>query len=239
MWTSKLQISLGSHPCGFYWILIQRGHWSNIIQVLTGPNGSNTCADSTTLFSPSKCTGGCKPKLPDACQFPVDSLTQRSTSESRSVTSDSLQPHGLYSPWNSLGQNTGVGSLPFSRGSSQPSNQTQVSRIAYSYHLYFVEPQSKPKLWTWMDELSSPCFGDPLGKGSSEGGGCDGGNCQSEGQCSLLLTARFPMFSNVHGGAWWWLELLSIWKTLPSRILILLLRYITREMAPKGGTFLF
>ena len=30
-------------------------------------------------------------------------------SESRSVVSDSLQPHGL-SPWNSPGQNTGVGS---------------------------------------------------------------------------------------------------------------------------------
>ena len=28
-----------------------------------------------------------------------------------SVVSDSLQPHGLYSPWNSLGQNTGVGDL--------------------------------------------------------------------------------------------------------------------------------
>ena len=28
-----------------------------------------------------------------------------------SVMSDSLQPHGLYSPWNSLGQNTGVGNL--------------------------------------------------------------------------------------------------------------------------------
>ena len=26
--------------------------------------------------------------------------------------SDSLRPHGLYSPWNSPGQNTGVGSLP-------------------------------------------------------------------------------------------------------------------------------
>ena len=26
--------------------------------------------------------------------------------------SDSLQPHGLYSPWTSLGQNTEVGSLP-------------------------------------------------------------------------------------------------------------------------------
>ena len=32
-------------------------------------------------------------------------------SESLSVVSDSLQPHGLYSPWNSLGQNTGVGCL--------------------------------------------------------------------------------------------------------------------------------
>ena len=32
-------------------------------------------------------------------------------SESHSVVSDSLQPQGLYSPWNSPGQNTGVGSL--------------------------------------------------------------------------------------------------------------------------------
>ena len=33
--------------------------------------------------------------------------------ESHSVVSVSLWPHGLYSPWNSLGQNTGVGSLSF------------------------------------------------------------------------------------------------------------------------------
>ena len=32
-------------------------------------------------------------------------------SESCSVMSESLRPHGLCSPWNSLGQNTGVGSL--------------------------------------------------------------------------------------------------------------------------------
>ena len=38
------------------------------------------------------------------------------TSESCSVVSDSLQPHGLYGPWNSLGQNTGVGSLSFLQG---------------------------------------------------------------------------------------------------------------------------
>ena len=34
--------------------------------------------------------------------------------ESHSVVSDSLRPHGLYSPWNSPGQNTGVGSLSLS-----------------------------------------------------------------------------------------------------------------------------
>ena len=33
-----------------------------------------------------------------------------SESESRPVVSDSLQPHRLYGPWNSPGQNTGVGS---------------------------------------------------------------------------------------------------------------------------------
>ena len=32
-------------------------------------------------------------------------------SESCSVISESLLPHGLYSPWNSPGQNTGVGRL--------------------------------------------------------------------------------------------------------------------------------
>ena len=39
-------------------------------------------------------------------------------SESRSAVSDSLQPHGPYSPWNSPGQNTGVGSLSFLQGIS-------------------------------------------------------------------------------------------------------------------------
>ena len=36
---------------------------------------------------------------------------QSSASESRSVTSDSLRPHRLYSPWNSPGQDTEEGSL--------------------------------------------------------------------------------------------------------------------------------
>ena len=41
-----------------------------------------------------------------------------------------LRPHGLYVPWNSPGRNTEVGSLFLLRGSSQPRDRTQVSRIA-------------------------------------------------------------------------------------------------------------
>ena len=41
---------------------------------------------------------------------------KESVSKSRSVVSDSLRPHGLYSPWNSPGQNTGVGSLSLLQG---------------------------------------------------------------------------------------------------------------------------
>ena len=37
-------------------------------------------------------------------------------SESCSVVSDSSRPHGLYSPWNSPGQNTGMGSLSLLQG---------------------------------------------------------------------------------------------------------------------------
>ena len=59
--------------------------------------------------------------------------TVESESESHSVMSDSLWPRGLYSPWNSLGQNTRVGSLSLLQGSSQPRDRTQVSHIAGRY----------------------------------------------------------------------------------------------------------
>ena len=51
-------------------------------------------------------------------------------SASRSVVSDSLWPHGLYSPWNSPGQNTGVGNLSLLQGIFPTRDQTQVSCIA-------------------------------------------------------------------------------------------------------------
>ena len=46
----------------------------------------------------------------------IESRLYISESESHSVLSDSLRPPGLYSPWNSQGQNTGVGSLSLLQG---------------------------------------------------------------------------------------------------------------------------
>ena len=40
----------------------------------------------------------------------------KTESECHSVESNSWQPHGLYSPWNSPGQNTGVGSCSLLQG---------------------------------------------------------------------------------------------------------------------------
>ena len=51
--------------------------------------------------------------------------------ESHSVMFDSLRPHGLYSPWNSPGQDTGVGSLSLLQGIFPTQwERTQDSHIA-------------------------------------------------------------------------------------------------------------
>ena len=66
-------------------------------------------------------------------------------SESRSVVSDSLQPQGLYSPWNSPGQNTRAGSLSLLGGIFQ----TQGSNPGLPYCrriLYQLSHKGSPQL---------------------------------------------------------------------------------------------
>ena len=62
--------------------------------------------------------------------FPGGSDGKESENESRSVMSESLQHHGLCSQWDSSGQNTGTVAIPFSKISSPPGDQTQVSCTA-------------------------------------------------------------------------------------------------------------
>ena len=59
------------------------------------------------------------------------------TSEICSVMSDSLWPHGLHSPWNSPGQNIGVGSLSLLQGifPTQGSNPSLLLCRQILYHL--------------------------------------------------------------------------------------------------------
>ena len=85
-----------------------------------------------------------------------------SLSESCSVVSDSLQPHGLYSPWNSPGWNTGVGSLSLLQGvfPTQGSNPglLHCRRILYqlSYERSPFSDQSAPyKIYSFIPLITT------------------------------------------------------------------------------------
>ena len=66
-------------------------------------------------------------------------------SESCSVMSDSLQPHGLYSPWNSLGQNTGVCSCSLLQGIF-PSQGSKPGLPHCRRILYQLSHQGSPRI---------------------------------------------------------------------------------------------
>ena len=74
-------------------------------------------------------------------------LERESESESFLVVSHSLGPHGLYSPWNSPGQNTGVGSLSLLQGIfwTQESNWGLLRCRRILYQLSYQENPIKKK----------------------------------------------------------------------------------------------
>ena len=103
-------------------------------------------------------------------------------SESCSIVFNSLRPHGLYSPWNSPGQNAGVGTFPFSRGSSQPRDQTHVSLIAGGFFSDWAP--GKPKWVTGLKNLSICVEKKMTTKGFN--------NISLLGDLSLVLQPEFP-----------------------------------------------
>ena len=74
---------------------------------------------------------------------------------SLSVASDCLWPHGLYSPWNSPGQNMEWVAFPFSRGPSQPRKWTQVSRLAGGFFTSWATREALWKVCTHSNWASS------------------------------------------------------------------------------------
>ena len=77
-----------------------------------------------------------------------------SESASCSVMSSSLWPHGLYSPWNSPGQNTGMGSLSLLQGifPTQGSNPGLPHGRQILYQLSYEG--SPCKHWKWKSSCS-------------------------------------------------------------------------------------
>ena len=94
--------------------------------------------------------------LTELCAWSCPSILSQPHSrenESRSVLSDTLRPHGLHSPWNSPGQSTGVGTLSFSKGSSQPRDPAQVSSISGGFFTRWATREAQ-EYWSGWPILS-------------------------------------------------------------------------------------
>ena len=70
-------------------------------------------------------------------------------SESWSVMSDSLPPHGLYSPWDSPGQTTGVGGLSLLQGIF-PTQGSNPGLLHCRWFLYQMSHQGSPRILEWV-----------------------------------------------------------------------------------------
>ena len=70
-------------------------------------------------------------------------------SEHRSVVSSSLRPHGLHSPWNSPGQNTGVSSLSLLQ-EIFPTLESNPGLLHCKQILYQLSHKGSPRILEWV-----------------------------------------------------------------------------------------
>ena len=92
--------------------------------------------------------------------------------ESRSVVSDSLRPHGLYSPWNSPGQNTGEGSLSLLQRLF-PTQGLNPGLPHCRQILYQLSHKGSPRILEWVAY--------PFSSGSSRPRNRTGASCIADG----------------------------------------------------------
>ena len=128
--------------------------------------------------------------------------------ESCSVLSDSLWPHGLNSPWNSLGQNTRVSSLSHLQGIfptqglnpslphcrwilyqlSHKGNPRILEYVAYP----FSSGSSLPRNWTGTSCIADRLFTNWAARDDHHHNGHHELSCYSS--CLLLTSSRFLHF---------------------------------------------
>ena len=80
---------------------------------------------------------------------PISFYSLKCQKSNHSVVSGSLQPHGLYSPWNSPGQNTGVDSLSLLQGIF-PTQGLNPDLPQFRWILYQLSHQGSPRILEWV-----------------------------------------------------------------------------------------
>ena len=106
------------------------------------------------------------------CRERMLDMHYENESENCSVMSDSLGPHGLYSPQNSPGQNNGVGSLSFLQGIF-PTQGLNPGLPHCRRILYQLSHKGSPQILEWV------AF--PFSRGSSQPGNRNGVSCTAGG----------------------------------------------------------
>ena len=104
----------------------------------------------------------------------------------------SLQPHGLYSPWNSPGQNTAVGSLSFLQGIF-PIQGSNPGLPHFRRILYQLSLKGSPRILEWVAYPFSSGSSDPgIKPGLSE-------SVQFSSVAQSCPTLCDPMYYTAHG----------------------------------------
>ena len=115
--------------------------------------------------------------------------------ESHSVVSDSLHPHKLYNPWNSPGQNTGVGSGSLLQGLF-PTQRSNPGFLHSRKILYQLSHQGSPKKLEWVAY--------PFSRGSSLPRNWTGVSCIAGGFLTSWATREARALPNSSSGSARW-----------------------------------
>ena len=123
----------------------------------------NTRASSLSLLQRIFPTQGSNQGFRIAGRFFTSWATRERESESHSVVSNSLQPHGLHSPWNSPDQNTGVGCHFLLQGIflTQESNPSLLHLLHCRLILYQLSHKGSPRILEWVVHLFSSRSSQP------------------------------------------------------------------------------
>ena len=123
----------------------------------------------------------------------------REVKESRSVASDSLRPQGICSPWNSPGQNPGVGSLSLPQGIF-PTQGWNPGLPHGRRILYQLSHQRSPRILEWVAIPSPADRPDPGIEPGSPALQADSlptelsGEPETQGRSTPLMSVPIPGF---------------------------------------------